>query len=293
MKIAILHHSHTDPEKTNYLISHCGQNWVLQGHSIVNIYGTEGPLPTADLLILHVDLSVVPRVYLEIAQNYPVVVNNRVIDISRHVFSEIIIGPDENYDGPVIVKTRYNYGGLPEREINRMNGKFTFNNIRMFFWQQFEWLRPWSNVEWLTNYPVYTSVKKVPSGVRQNEKLVVEKFLPERGRDGDYHVREWIFLGDRELHYKNICREPVIRGINTYRREYLTPDDVPTELRTTRTKLGFDYGKFDYAIYNGKPVLYDINKTIGVARNLKDRPEAFDHIKVFSQGIEFYLRETL
>ena len=292
VKIAILHHSRTDPKKAIYLLYHCCQYWVQQGHSIVHINGTDSPLPAADLLILHVNLSVVPQAYIEIARNYPVVINKSVIDITRHVFSENIIDQNDIYDGPVIVKTRNNYGGMPERKINGMNGKYIFDTIKVFLWQRSGWLRSRSSVEWLANYPVYESSREVPLKIWQNKNLVVEKFLPEHGSNGDYQVREWLFLGDREIHYINICRDPVIRGHNTYRREYLAPEDVPVELRTTRTKLGFDYGKFDYAMYNGKPVLYDINKTIGIAPNTKDRPGAFDYIKAFSQGIEFYQQVT-
>jgi hypothetical protein len=31
-----------------------------------------------------------------------------------------------------------------------------------------------------------------------------------------------------------------------------------------RKQLGFDMGKFDYVIYEGKPVVFDTNKTVGV-----------------------------
>ncbi|HEX2882002.1 MAG TPA: hypothetical protein VHO25_20930, partial [Polyangiaceae bacterium] len=30
-----------------------------------------------------------------------------------------------------------------------------------------------------------------------------------------------------------------------------------------RKKLGFDMGKFDYVIHEGKPVVFDTNKTVG------------------------------
>ncbi len=289
MKIAILHHLHTDPEKAPYLLKHCCQHWIQQGHSVINLKGVDGPLPAADLLIMHVNLTVVPQEYVRAAERYSVVINRNVIDISKPAFSQIIVKHDDHYQGPVIIKTRNNYGGLPERQINNLNGKRGLDNMAQKLWQKYEWLRPWCKAEWLTNYPIFESVQKVPPGIWRNEHLVVEKYLPERDRDGYYRVREWIFLGDREIHFINISPEPVVRGINAYRREYLTTDEVPTELRTIRSKLGFDYGKFDYAIYNSMPVLYDINKTIGVARNLRERPEAMEHIERLSQGLEYYL----
>ena len=107
-------------------------------------------------------------------------------------------------------------------------------------------------------------------------------------------MREWIFLGDREIHFINISREPIVKGFNSYRREYLSFDEVPVELRTIRSKFGFDYGKFDYGINNGTPVLYDINKTPGSPRNLYDRrPKAREKIKQLSQGLESYMKKKL
>jgi len=35
-----------------------------------------------------------------------------------------------------------------------------------------------------------------------------------------------------------------------------------------RRKLGFDYGKFDFVVHEGRAVLLDANKTPGRARNL-------------------------
>ena len=32
-----------------------------------------------------------------------------------------------------------------------------------------------------------------------------------------------------------------------------------------RQELGFDYGKFDYVVHDGRPVLLDANKTTGAA----------------------------
>lgn len=292
MKIAVLHHLHTDIENSScYLVNYLCRNWIQQGHSVIHVIGVDDPLPDADLLIMHVNLTVVPQEYVQVAEHYPMVVNRNIIDISKPAFSKMIIGPDDIYDGPVIVKTKNNYGGLPERKINRLNSKHRLDRILKKFQERFEWMNSWSRIEWLIDYPVYETKKKLPRGIWKNENLVVEKFLPERGKDGDYHVREWIFLGDREIHFVNISREPIVKSANVYRRKHLTADEVPIELKMIRNEFGFDYGKFDYGINNGTPVVYDINKTPGASRNLYDRrPEAFDHIKKLSQGVEFYLR---
>jgi hypothetical protein len=43
---------------------------------------------------------------------------------------------------------------------------------------------------------------------------------------------------------------------------------VPDELRQRRHELGFNYGKFDFVLHQGKANLLDANKTPGRPRNL-------------------------
>jgi hypothetical protein len=52
---------------------------------------------------------------------------------------------------------------------------------------------------------------------------------------------------------------PIIKSHNIIGRELLT--DVPDDLRQMRRDLGFDFGKFDFAIVEGRTVLYDTNRT--------------------------------
>lgn len=292
MKITILHHKYTDPEKTPALINHLAGYWLELGHQVVHVKGVDNPLPEADVLILHVNLTIVPPEYIRAVEQFPVVINRNVIDISKSAFSQIMVNQDDPYPGPVIVKTRNNYGGIPERRANLKNGAIPGNLISGFC-RRFDSLRTWRNVRYLKEYQVFESIQEVPDGVWQNEHLLVEKFLPERDRDGNYHVREWVFLGDREIHFMNISREPVIRGINAYQREYLTADEIPDILRKTRKSLGLDYGKFDYVINNESPVIFDINKTIGVASNMSKRDRAHEHIRELSQGLKYYLYERI
>ena len=41
---------------------------------------------------------------------------------------------------------------------------------------------------------------------------------------------------------------------------------IPEVLRARRSELGFDYGKFDYVLQAGQPVLLDANSTPGFSR---------------------------
>jgi hypothetical protein len=38
---------------------------------------------------------------------------------------------------------------------------------------------------------------------------------------------------------------------------------VADALRAERARLGFDYGKFDFISHDGRPILFDVNRTPG------------------------------
>ena len=111
----------------------------------------------------------------------------------------------------------------------------------------------------------------------------VEKFLPER--DGElYCVNFYKFLGDSELCQKLWSTEPVITGSGIVKRENIEPDPA---IRSLRHSLNLDYGKMDYCLHNGAPVLVDANKTVGLARSRRT-PEEISHLYERARGIEKY-----
>ena len=78
---------------------------------------TDDPLEfvEADLAVLHVDLTVVPAVYLNLARRYPRAINGNVVDISKRHMTAQEVKRGHLYGGPVIVKTNRNSGGVQER----------------------------------------------------------------------------------------------------------------------------------------------------------------------------------
>jgi hypothetical protein len=136
---------------------------------------------------------------------------------------------------------------------------------------------------------VFDSLAAVPVGVWRNPNLVVEKFLPERNEDGEYLLRIWVFLGDSEIYYQGVSRDPVVKGANTIRREFLDPADLPPSLRETRKRLGFDYGKFDFGLVDGEVVLYDVNRTPGFPRTADESPMIGQAIQMLSRGLDSFV----
>jgi hypothetical protein len=226
--------------------------WRSAGLNVVVLQGTGQYVP-ARVLILHVDLTVIPEPYLLFAQRYPCVVNGRVVDIAKRRVSGTILAREDCYAGPVIVKTDLNCGGMPEFSLLPYD-------LRGWLIRKIRKKLPWTMTGYLpsSTYPIYADLSKVPRLVWHNPRLVVEKFLPER--DGEFYcTRHWLFFGDREVSYRAFSRDPIIKAGNTVHRERGIP--IPAQLRTRREQLGFDYGKFDYSLVDGKVVLFDVNRT--------------------------------
>jgi len=244
MRIAVLWHK-TDRKRdlSHYLVDFFADQWRELGHEVVYAFGRFVP---ADLAILHVDLSVVPDRYLALAARYPRTLNGAVRDIRKSVISRLRAGPD--HDGPVIVKSDLNCAGVPERDRLRRAG------------------RRFASPE---DYRVYERAADVPKEAWGDPACIVERFVPER--DGDlYCVRLYHFLGGRSSCSRLASREPIVRGPNHRRVDKV---EVHDEIVAARRAMGFDFGKFDYVVHDGRPVLLDANKTPSIPREMNRTPE--------------------
>ena len=250
-RIDILVHAADDFSASRYLLRLLAGHWLREGFEIRMVRGTKAP-PDADVAILHTDLTRVPDAYLEVARRYRLVINGRVTDIAKRRFSDLLLERGDDYAGPVMVKTDANFGGLREHRLRQQrDAERAQEGPRRW---------PWASVERLDPdaYPVFDSIEAVPEGVWANPRLVVERFLPER-HQGLYCLRTWTFLGDREICRLSRSPSPVVKSFNAVHREPL--EGVPEALRRRRAELGFDYGKFDFGIVDGRVVLYDVNRT--------------------------------
>lgn len=260
--IAVLLHEWDDTfDASPYLLKPMFGQWEKRGFRVVTLRGTHSR-PPAELLIPHIDLTVTPPDYAAMYAGYPCVLNRRVLDISKSSFSANLLNRDDAYDGPVIVKTDGNYGGLPERRLARRGRKSLATRLIRPLTKLADKFRSglrWRDLEHLTpdQYPVFESLAQVPPEVFDNPSLVVEKFLAER--DGAaYCLRYYGFLGDRETSLRFLSHNPIAKGANIYHVEECP---VPEELRELRRRLGFDFGKFDYVLRDGRAVLFDVNRT--------------------------------
>ncbi|ABA88206.1 hypothetical protein Pcar_0953 [Syntrophotalea carbinolica DSM 2380] len=241
----------TDPWPHSYYLAHLAEVWRQQGIT-VNITGTPSE-QGADLGFMHVDLSRLPASCRKMAAAYEYCVNGGISDISKTAYSQGIIARTDDWDGAVIVKTDLNYGGLPElqRRYQQFGGKLIKKLIKHNPWHFTKRFKP-------PNYPIFQHMDEVPEWAWRNRNLIVERFVPERV-DDLYAIRYWIFFGNREYAVRFCSATPIVKAHNAVRREALP--EIPEALRKIRAAMGMDFGKFDYVMHRGEPILLDINKT--------------------------------
>jgi hypothetical protein len=259
--IAIIFHENDRKGALNYLIMRLADIWRSEDIVVIPVFGTKRYVP-ADLAILHIDLSVVPDKYIKFARKYPIVINGTVMDIRKSTFIDNMVLPGDNYEGKVIIKSDFNYAGVPERRLQN-------SSVQRIFWgiksklglSELRVLAREPSFRRPSDYIILDSPDLIPKNWFKNKDIVIQKFLPEMDH-GHYCIRNYYFLGDRYTCLLRKASHPIVNAGSTI---CLEPIEVDPEIAELRRKFRFDYGKFDYVVHEGVPVLVDINKTIGSA----------------------------
>ncbi|MEM1412593.1 MAG: hypothetical protein AAGH19_09570, partial [Pseudomonadota bacterium] len=232
---------------------------------------------TADVCIVHVDLSVVPDDYMAFARRFPLMLNGRVTDIRKSRTSHNLLQPGDPWPGPVILKTDLNYAGWPEKTLQHSRWRLKAMKAAGPL------LKSLGQIQTHDHYRVFERLEDVPDRYFKDETYVVEKFLPEV-EDGLYCVNCYKFFGDLHECGRSYSTEPVVLGPNTVRREYIDPEPAVVELAKS---LGLDFGKIDYAMHEGRPEIFDINRTPGRLARGSNVP--MERVIRRARGIERYL----
>jgi hypothetical protein len=231
--------------------------------------------PEADAFVLHLDRTFVTEADLPPRPGDAKVINWDIRDISKARLSTLRVLPGDDWDGPVIVKSNLNHYGQPEAQAAPPSAREA-NRRRM------------AEISWRSarclpakHYPVVDNLRRVPAWVWDDPGLIVERFLPER--DGDlYCLRGWMFLGSRSYGWRIRATDPQVRAGTRVDHTYLT--EVPEEVAALRARYGFDFGKFDYAVHDGRAIVFDLNKTPAFVGD-GNSPRLME----LSRGIEDYL----
>lgn len=216
----------------------------------------------APVAVNHVARTVTPPAYIDYLRRFAAVINGGLTDISKSKYSPDLLSSPEGYDGPVILKTNLNCGGQSEKRSSDLRGIWRYLRPVLRRLRQPERRMSWSTIAYIEpdKYPVYERPSLVPAEAWTNPNLVVQKFRPERDSAGLYRLRCWYVLGDRGFNVITLAERPVVRGKDIIKR-WVTDEPTPTELTALRKAMCMDYGRIDYVMLDGKPVIYDINRT--------------------------------
>ena len=255
-RLAIINELSYSPGDRRHMIVLIEEALEAMGVEIVHITKASGYVP-ADAVFVHIDQSIISPEARALALRYPVSINAYATDIRKFRYIDGLLGRDDSWDGPVIVKSNLNYVGMPERNAARQQGPIArrlMSRVANRLHRQSKY-----TIQSKEDYRIYPTLSDVPRHYFRND-YVVQKFMAEN--DGEKNVlREYIFLGD--LHYQNIERSDKLI-ITEDEHVSCEPFEPHPHLLATRRKLGLDYGKIDYTLINGEPFIFDANKTLGL-----------------------------
>ena len=295
-----------------YAIDHYALRWKAAGYRVINHIGLSD-IPVADLVIVHINSTIIPQEYVDLISACPSVINGNVLDVSRRRFSQLLLSKTDNYTGPAIVKTNANYGGWPEYvRDNKGDQKsklrhFTSNAVPGNRSLIRRWAstiksmsgirlrdiankkRPWKiEYSWDAidaldplRYPIFDDIKSVPPGIWENDNLVVERFISNH-EGGLFYTHYYVFFGDKEISGRIGSPNPIVKFGNCVSDEEVS---VPDEVRQWRKDVKIDFGRFDYVDAGGKYFLIDVNTTEGGGDENYGYSEEMDFL---ASGLEFY-----
>lgn len=258
LSIGILEYPHCVNKKL-WSIRNLQNVWSAAGADVVQYSDLSLPAPEVDVWFCHLDSTMVSQDFAQFIDDQPNIINGRLKDIRKTSFSEQLIDSvDSPYDGAVIAKSVYNYGGLVDIQlVNRQHGWARFLPKKM----RRKFLGLPSDLKANPNYTVYDSVKSVPPDFFSSEHNVVEKFLPERVEE-HYALRMTFKLGQSHKSYRIISTEQIVKNKNV-----VTIEEIETDPRVIQwaDEHNVDYGKIDHTLWDGEPVIFDINRTPGIS----------------------------
>ena len=251
--LVLLHAAPAGALTPSYRLWHLVETWRHAGHEVVLHAGT-APLPDPrpfDLVVPHIDATLRPPRYAAWLHARPRVINRACVDLSKREVSDAHLAGNSAYDGPMLVKTQANYGGVPERRL--LGRPHSTRDVP----------RDWGRVTWLPpmRYLLVASRDALPPGIEGNPALSLERFVPERSGES-YAVRTWTFAGEAESCVRHVSGDAIVKPSASGPPPQACA--VPDHVRQARSRLGLDYGKIDFVLAQGRPWVLDATATPGL-----------------------------
>ncbi len=211
--------------------------------------------PAADASIIHVDQTRVAPEFIRAAKRSRHAINAETADISKRAVCAHVLRRSDRWDGPVIVKTDRNSAGMKEAIAARNHSWPT--RIARSLHRRLPWyLRAELGGK---AYRVFRSMRDVPLLVWHSPWLVVERFYPEP-EGSMFLLRSCVFFEDASISLLRRGLESIVRPPFPCDAE-VSFDPPPDAVRRRAHDLGFHFGKFDYTLHDGCPVVFDCNRT--------------------------------
>lgn len=281
--VAILTHARQGLRPGTTIARIADEHWSREGHRIAIHRGLGAP-PPADIAIQHVDLTRVPRSYLDLRAHYPRTINGSVADISKRRISSDLLSENDDFAGPVMVKTDLNHAGMPERLLRQALPGL---RARLFCLLETRLPCAWFGRLPGDQYLVFERKEAVPRWVWRCKGLVVQPLHVER-RGDLYALHQWYFLGSHECVSTFLSRDPVVKLSSVVERLPLHRN-VPDAIRRRRAELKFDYGKLDFVMPDGEPILLDANRTPDEGPEFPTIPRVHDICAALANGLRAFL----
>jgi hypothetical protein len=257
--------------------------WAPLGHRFLVHRGLKTP-PPGDLAIPHVPLTHLPPRYAALTARYPRTINGAVTDVSKRRIVTDLVTADDSYIGAVMVKTDLNHAGAAERLLRRRRRGLVASLLATM---QRRLPPHWFGRLPYDKYMMFERKSDVPAWVWRSRGLVVQPFHVER-RGDLFALHQWYFLGSHECVSTFLSHDPVVKLASVVERLPLH-QDVPEAIRRRRAELKFDYGKFDYVISNGVPILLDANNTPNEGISEQRNPRVLAICQALAGGLGEFL----
>lgn len=277
--LAILTHARQGLDPGYFLAQAVELLRAERGRRVVLHQGLRPP-PAASLALLHIDLTRPPAAYLGLARAYPRLLNGAVRDIGKRRVVDGLVRRGDGYDGPVIVKTDLNHAGLPEARLAA--GWRAAVRARL--------PDRWAGRPPGGDYRVYDRAAAVPAWVWRSPALVVQRFFSER-QGPHYALNQWFFAGERGVVSTLLSDRPLVKWDTRVGNRPLH-EEVPEDLRRRRKELGFDYGKFDYVVQEGRAWLLDANTTPHLGGTAPWSERQTTVLRILAEGLDGELRRA-
>ena len=227
-------------------LQHAGLRWRLLDH--------RGVADPAKVAFFHVDLTDVPAEFLGFAKRYAHAVNGKATSIDRRLYSRLRLTPNDNYQGPVIVKTVRNSRGFPElRYATRRNALSRLGHLAR------KLVMPGYKERECPKYSVFPSLAEVPTPIWDDDRLLVERFAPGT-LTMPFTRYKYNFFLDVEQNTRSTFSSLIYDDGAVQIFEVI--EEVPDEVSRIREALNLDFGAIEYFVVDGDCFVIDVNKTV-------------------------------